>query len=212
MELTEIRSTVFGFSKRGVCQYISELNDIHSAELEAQKASNVKAVENYESQIKQLNEEKSALTSELSELKEKLSGMGETLAELEEAHKLLKDNYSAMERETEDLRGKSEVISTAIINAEKCATSMINDANVRAQDMIGEAQDKVKEEVKRLETAKAYISEVRISVETALRKIDAELGSIVTDIGNKADDVTSEVERRNSIKEKFGVLDKFKRA
>ncbi len=212
MELTEIRSTVFGFSKRGVCQYISELNDIHSAELEAQKASNVKAVENYESQIKQLNEEKNALTSELSELKEKLSGMGETLAELEEAHKLLKDNYSAMERETEDLRGKSEVISTAIINAEKCATSMINDANVRAQDMIGEAQDKVKEEVKRLETAKAYISEVRISVETALRKIDAELGSIVTDIGNKADDVTSEVERRNSIKEKFGVLDKFKRA
>lgn len=212
MELTEIRSTVFGFSKRGVCQYISELNDIHSAELEAQKASNVKAVENYESQIKQLNEEKNALTSELSEFKEKLSEMGETLAELEEAHKLLKDNYSAMERETEDLRGKSEVISTAIINAEKCATSMINDANVRAQDMIGEAQDKVKEEVKRLETAKAYISEVRISVETALRKIDAELGSIVTDIGNKADDVTSEVERRNSIKEKFGVLDKFKRA
>ncbi|MBQ8588545.1 MAG: hypothetical protein IJ454_04045 [Clostridia bacterium] len=210
MELTEIRSTVFGFSKRGVCQYISELNDIHCTELEAQKASSDKAAENYESQIKQLSEEKNVITAELSELKTKFSELSAALAELEEAHKLLKADYSAMERETEDLRGKSDVISTAIINAEKCASSMINDANVRAQDMIDEAQDKVKEEVKRLETAKTYISEVRSSVETALRKIDAELGSIVTDIGTKAEDITSE--RRNSIKEKFGVLDKFKRA
>ena len=89
---------------------------------------------------------------------------------------------------------------------------MINDANVRAQGMIDDAQLKVDDEVKRLHNAKRYIIEVRGAVEDTLKKIDAELGSVQSDIDSKATDI--EESRKAGVKEKFGIFEKnlFKRA
>ncbi len=212
MELTEIKSKVFGYSKKSVCQYISELNLQHEAEIEAQKKTASKAADNYMSQIKNLSENNKTLSEESQSLKTEVELLRTQLKELEDAHKALVSDYEAMAVETEDLRNKSDIISTAIINAEKCASSMISEANTRAQDMIDEAHVKVDDEVKKLETAKMYISEVRHAVEKTLKKIDAELGGIEQDIASKANDVTDE--KKSSVKEKFGLLDKtfFKRA
>ncbi len=212
MELTQIKTGIFGYSKKSVCQYITEQNEIHSAALAGEKEASDKKIE-------ELNAKIAFLTSENQELNTKLTELGEEMVTLKENYALLtteketvENEYRGLLDETQELREKSDVISTAIINAEKCATAMINDANVRAKDMIDEAQDKVQDEVKRLETAKGYISDVRIAVEAALKKIDAELSDIEADIYEKKNDVTSE--KRASIKEKFGLLEKniFKKA
>lgn len=214
MELTEIKGTVFGYSKKGVCQYVSELNDIHATELDAQKQKFEKSIQNYNSQLKTVCEENIKLSEMVKSLSEELSAVKEKLSVSDAQNEALTRDYDTLSKETEDLRAKSDVISTAIINAEKCATSMINDANIRAKDMIDEAQVKVEDEVKRLNTAKTYISEVRDAVEETLKKIDAELGDIENDIAVKVDEVSPSESKKSSVKEKFGLLEKtlFKRA
>ena len=211
MELSEIKSKMFGYSKKSVCQYISELNTLHDAALEEQKSKADKRLENYNSQIKNLSDTNESLSGEVVSLKEEIAGLRLRVAELEGVNTSLSADYEALNKETEDLRAKSDVISTAIINAEKCASGMINDANARARDMIDEAHTKVEDEAKRLETAKQYITEVRGAVEHALKKIEAELSDIESDISYKNQEVLGE--RKPTVKEKFGILDKtFKRA
>lgn len=211
MELSEIKSSMLGYSKKSVCQYISELNTLHEAELQEQKSKADKRIENNNAQIKHLSDNNASLTEEVKSLKEEIEGLRLRIAELEGVNSSLNQDYEALTKETEDLRAKSDVISTAIINAEKCASSMINEANNRAKDMINEAHVKVEDETQRLETAKQYITEVRGAVETALRKIEAELSDIESDISYKSQEVLGE--RKPTVKEKFGILDKtFKRA
>ncbi len=219
MELTQIKTGIFGYSKKSVCQYIAEQNELNAAVLNKQKdeAENVKnelngRIDTLSADNGKLTEEKEALLLKVEQLERQLFELKDAFDEMSAAKTAVETDYKNLSDETQELREKSDVISTAIINAEKCATAMINDANVRAQDMIDEAQGKVQDEVKRLETAKGYISEVRNAVELTLKKIDAELSGIQADISEKQSDVTND--KKASIKEKFGMLEKnlFKRA
>lgn len=214
MELTEIKSGIFGYNKKGVCQYVSALNDVHSAELDAERSKSEKLAEEFELRIKDLNSDNSSLNASIAELTAEVKELKELLDKLTEEKAEINEKYEALQAETDELRTKSDVISTAIINAEKCASTMINDADKRARDMIDAAQEKVVCEVNRLETAKTYIEQVRTTVEQTLRKIDSELGGIVGDITAKTEAVNSSGDRKANVKEKFGVLEKsfFKRA
>lgn len=216
MELTEIKGSLFGYSKKAVRKYISELNLIQDTELAAEKESAAKATMQFENQIKELDETNKALCEDKNQLSEKISSLEEEIAALKEAlakaeadNNSLNEKYSDLERETQYLRDRSDVISTAIINAEKCATTMINEADVRAKEMIGEAEDKVKVEVKRLDTTKLYIAEVKSAVEAAFRKIEGELSGIETDIMDKKEDIYSD-DKRTGVREKFEMF--FKKA
>ena len=216
MELTEIKGSLFGYSKKSVCQYISELNQIQGTELAAEKASAAQAALKYEDRIKNLEKEKNDINKEKDELKDKiaalemeLGALKESYGEIQTENASIKESYEALQEETRELREKSDVISTAIINAEKCATIMLSDADVRAKEMIDEAEGKVADEVKRLDTAKTYIMEVRSAVDSALRKISAELGNMEADIETKKTDVYSE-EKKSGVKEKFEMF--FKKA
>ena len=216
MELTEIKGSLFGYSKKAVRKYISELNLIQDTELAAEKESAAKATMQFENQIKELDEANKALCEDKNQLSEKISSLEEEIASLKEAlakaeadNTSLNEKYSELERETQYLRDRSDVISTAIINAEKCATTMINEADVRAKEMIGEAEDKVKVEVKRLDTTKLYIAEVKSAVEAAFRKIEGELSGIETDIMDKKEDIYSD-DKRTGVREKFEMF--FKKA
>jgi len=216
MEFTEIKGSLFGYNKDSVRQYISELNEIKGTELAAEKARAEKAASMYEDKIKALDMAAEELRRKNSELEDKIAALESEMAsvknshaELEAQHESLNNSYSELEEETRELRNKSDVISTAIINAEKCATTMINDADARAKEMIGEAEERVEDEVKRLDTARTYISEVREAVEVALRKIDNELGGIEADINGKKASVYSD-DKKNVVREKFEML--FKKA
>lgn len=216
MELTEIKGSLFGYSKKSVRRYVSELNDLQSAELEAKTAKAEAMAAEYEKKIKELDEIKSQLEVKAKELSDKLSFVEEELsnakasnAELEESNKNLTERCETLETEAREIEARSEVISTAIINAEKYATTTINDADERAKEMIVEAEGKVNTEAQRLETAKTYISEVRVAVEEALRKIDAELGNMENDISAKKEDLYSE-NKKKPAREKFEMF--FKKA
>ena len=216
MELTEIKGSLFVYSKKSVCQYISELNQIQGTELAAEKASAAQAALKYENTIKELENEKADMGRKNEELHDRiaalemeLSALKENFEEVQTENASLKENYESLQDETRELREKSDVISTAIINAEKCATIMLSDADVRAKEMIDEAEGKVADEVKRLDTAKTYIMEVRSAVDSALRKISAELGNMEADIETKKTDVYSE-EKKSGVKEKFEMF--FKKA
>ena len=216
MELTEIKGSLFGYSKKSVCQYISELNQIQGTELAAEKASAAKAALVYEDKIAELEKDNTAMTKKDEELLDKIAALEieigslkENIEEMEGENASLKESYSVLEAETRELREKSDVISTAIINAEKCATVMLTEADVRAKEMIDQAEVKVADEVKRLDTAKTYIMEVREAVDQALKKISAELGNIEEDIEDKKEDVYSD-EKKSGVREKFEMF--FKKA
>lgn len=207
MEFTEIKGRMFGYSKKDVCSYISQLNEIHAAELAAHDDKASKMEQEYKESAEALRKENETLGTKLNELTSRFEEMEAKYNELLEEKTNLQVDYDALSMETADLRAKSEVISTAIINAEKCASTMINDANMRAQDMISDAEEKVDEHTKRLEVAKRYIVDVRNRVEETLRNIDRELSGVVADIDEKTDDVNSS--KKTAVKEKFGI---FKRA
>ena len=216
MELTEIKGSIFGYSKKSVREYISELNVIQDTELAAEKESAAKAAAKFEERIKELDEankelmgSKEELCAKVSSLEEEIASLKEALAKAEDDNKAVNEKYSDLERETQYLRDRSDVISTAIINAEKCATTMINEADVRAKEMIGEAESKVKVEVKRLDTTKLYIAEVKSAVEAAFRKIEGELSGIETDIIDKKEDIYSD-DKKTGVREKFEMF--FKKA
>ena len=48
MEFTEIKGRMFGYSKKDVCNYISELNTIHEADMDAKKSEFSKKQEEME--------------------------------------------------------------------------------------------------------------------------------------------------------------------
>lgn len=214
MELTEIKNGFFGYNKTDVCRYITEMNEIHSADIKAVSDELAASKKDFEGRISALEAEKNNAV----ELNEALKAEADSLkAQLDEANELnrqLRESYEALEQESRDLREKSDIISTAIINAEKCAGSVINDANIKAKNMIDSAEERVNTEAERLKAARTYIAEVRESIEITLKKINAELRDTENRIDTKnfgmspsADE--NDGERKSYSKEKFGL---FKRA
>ena len=213
MTLTEIKKSLFGYNQQDVCRYVSELNEIHTATQQANE-------EKLERISGELNEKNNKLIAENEELKSEAVALNTEISELKAVieslkteNQELKTAYETLDNEVSDLRSKSDVISTAIINAEKCATTLIDDATNRANTMVLEAQDKVSEEVKRLETAKQYISEIKESVSLTMKNIENALTAAENDIANKKADV-EDSSKKVSAREKFELLEKniFKRA
>lgn len=221
MELTEIRTGIFGYNKGDMCRYISEINEIHAAQLDAVSSELETAKNDFDKKIKKLenqNSEEIAKNSALSEEAEKLS------KELEARIKInneLMQKIEKLEEESRVYHEKAEVISTAIIKAEKCAGAVIDEANLKADNLISDALSKVEVQTRRMAAAKAYIAELRASLADTLKKLDNELADAERNIENKktfidvnnfnvkSSDSNISEETANSAREKFGI---FRRA
>lgn len=214
MTLTEIKNSLFGYNKHDVCRYVSELNEIHAAETKA-------AEERLTLQCEELTAKNNSLTAENAELKENAKALNEEVENfkkiidnLKSENTDLKTTYKNLEDEVSDLRSKSDVISTAIINAEKCAGTLIDDATNRANTMVAEAEEKVNAEVRRLETAKQYISEIKSSIALTMKNIDSVLTTAENNIESRKVEIEETEDKKLSAREKFELLEKniFKRA
>jgi len=214
MTLTGIKTGLFGYNKKNVCQYVSDLNTVHDSEIKAIE-------EKLTQQVDELSKTNTSLASENAEFKATTDALNNEIAELKsiieklEAEKNdLAVSYAELESEVADLRGKSDIISAAIINAEKCAGTLIDDATNRANDMISDAENKVSVEVQRLDKAKQYIREIKSSVSLAMKNIENALGGIETDIDYKKTDIEDGETKKISVKEKFELFEKnlFRRA
>lgn len=211
MTFNEIKNSLFGYSKTDVCHYITELNTLHDAQRMAAEDKLNEETEKFAKESEALRSEVATLTEKNSEYEEEIAHLKERIAEIESDNKTLSDKYGKLEQEAGDLKARSELISTAILNAEKCAGKLIDDANERANDMITDAKDKVDAETKKLDTAKQYITEVRAAVAAAMRNIDNTLAAAETNIGAKKNAIEANDEQRKEIPMKERVSF-FKRA
>lgn len=217
MELTQIKTSVFGYKKIEVCQYISEINELHASELEAASTRTAELSGKLEAAEKSIIAEKdtnSELNAEIQRLNEELKNSRSKNAELEE-------RIEALELESENYREKSAAISTAIINAEKCAVAVLDEANAKAEDMISDAVSKVDFHTGRMTAAKEYIAELRRAISDTLKKMDAELGDAEKSIERKKSYINSAEfnssksekansdDNANSSRDRFGI---FRRA
>ena len=214
MTLTEIKNSLFGYNKNDVCRYVSELNEIHTAQTKALEDKLSQQSEEFGAKNSTLANENVQLKQSAEALNEEIENLKKIIHDLNNENNDLRKSYKNLEDEVSDLRSKSDVISTAIINAEKCASTMIDDATSRANSMIAEAEDKVDVEVKRLVTAKEYISEIRASVALTMKNIDNALSAAENNIETKRKDLTDTEDKKMSAREKFELLEKniFKRA
>ncbi len=210
MELTELKKSLFGgYRKEDVVQYISELNEEHSIELNSKTEEYALLKGTTDAKINELNAVNKESAEKITKLEAEVDKLRAELSEYIDKYTALKGDFDAMDRETQDLRRKSDIISTAIINAEKCAGQLINEANANADNIIAKAESKVKAEADRLSVAKDYVKQIRQTVMEVFHKIDDTLKNTEGDILRKKESITSQ-DISNDVEsaEKFGVIPK----
>lgn len=196
MELTRIKSSLFGYRKTDVVRYISELNELHNAELGAKleeiteiKGKTVKEIERVTAQRKTLEDKIASHEGTIASLEETISKLTAQLDDCVRNYNTVTEEYESLKVETMELREKSEVISTAIINAEKCADQLVGKAKEEADDMIKNAEDKVRYEKDRLNKAKECVRLAREELRNTMHEIDSALSSAETELEAKAKSV-----------------------
>ena len=194
MELTEIRSSLFGYNKADVIQYISELNETHQAQLDNKNFEYQTLKDNNDATIKNLEENADAQKSDIADLQQQLADTAARLAETASSLNEYKELYDALNAEAEELRSKSDVISTAIINAERCADMLVNDARNNADNIMQQAQEMVDLEKQRLLKAKGCVSDIRAQLANVMLQINSALGSAEQDIDIKIKSVEKKPE------------------
>ncbi|MBQ7902073.1 MAG: hypothetical protein IJ365_08960 [Clostridia bacterium] len=182
MELTEIRSSLFGYKKADVVRYISELNELHTAELD-NKSFEYKALKDEtDAMINILKENGATQKNSIADLQGQVEAMAAELSKTAAALEEYKNMYDTLNVETEELRTKSNAISTAIINAEKCAGTLVDEARQNADNIMQQAQAKVDFEKQKLIKAKGCVADIRAQLSNVMMQINSALGTAESDI------------------------------
>ncbi len=210
MEFTEMKKSLFGgYRKDDVVRYISELNEEHSLEISSKTEEYAILKGTTDAKVTELNTINKESAEKIEKLEADIENLRKELDEFTEKYTALKAEYDAMDRETEDLRRKSDIIATAIINAEKCAGQLISEANANADTIISKAESKVKAEADRLVVAKDYVKQIRQTIMEVFHKIDDTLKNTESDILRKKDNIeTPDIAGDVESAEKFGVIPK----
>ncbi len=185
MEFTQIKGTIFGYKKVDVVQYISELNELHTAQLQNKKDELEELKKANDGEINSLKAQNEELELKVNELKEQLNSVQTELNSTLSALELLKNEHNSLLEETTDLRDKSEFIATAIIKAEKCAGLLVNEARSNATEIVNQAHQKVEAEKQKLEKAKEYVSDIRAQFNNLATQINTVLGSTEAELNVK---------------------------
>lgn len=186
MELTEVKSSFFGYKKNDVVKYISELNELHTATIEAKSEEYAEFKSKSEKKIVSVMAQNKALTDKVESLEEKIAQLSAQLEESMSNYDSVSRDFEALKTETKDLRDKSEIISTAILNAEKHADELMGKAREDADDMIKNAEDKVRYEKDKLFKAKDYVRMAREELRNTMRDIDSALSTAESELDSKA--------------------------
>ena len=185
MELTEIRSSLFGYKKSDVIRYINELNDLHTATVDNKDFEYNTLKDETDAVIKNLKDNTDIQKTSIDELSAQIEAVTAELTSTAAALGEYKELYDSLLAETEDLRNKSEIISTAIINAEKCAGILVDEARQNADVIMHQAQERGDLETQRLLKAKGCVADIRAQLANVMLQINSALGSAENDIDVK---------------------------
>ena len=185
MELTEIRSSLFGYKKTDVIRYINDLNYLHSATVDNKDFEYNTLKDETDAVIKNLEANTDIQKNSIDELSAQIEAVTAELTATVSALNEYKEMYESLSTETEDLRAKSEFISTAIINAEKCAGILVDEARQNADVIMHQAQERVDLETQRLLKAKGCVADIRAQLANVMLQINSALGSAENDIEKK---------------------------
>lgn len=191
MELRELRTSLFGFKKKDVCEYMARLRSELVENLEEDRENDKRTILDLEQRNAELNE----CISKLSAEKERL------LAENAEKERII----SALEEDSESANGEST--QSANTQAESgCAEAadIIFEAKQFADSLRGKAE-KENEELRRenaeyhnrvkneLSQCKSAVGDLRGKIAKTLKDIDADL--------SKKEDSIAELERKLEIQD-----------
>ena len=208
MELTEVKSGLLGYKKADVVRYISELNELHNAQISAKSEEYAQLKGQSDKEIETLNANNKLLEEKVASLEETIKNLKAEYEQSVNNYNAMSDEFEALKAETQDLRDKSDIISTAIINAEKCAGQMIDQAKEDADDMIRNAEDKVRYEKDKLNKAKDYVRQARAELRNTMHEIDSALSTAEAQLDAKAKSVDNDEAKQ----EKKIDISLFKRA
>lgn len=189
MELTQVKSSFFGYKKEDVVRYISELNELHTAALSARAEEFAELKTKSEKRIISVMAQNKALEEKIASLEESIEQITAQLNSSKSEYDSVSKAYEDLKLETKDLRDKSEIISTAILNAEKCAGELMGKAREDADDMIRNAEDKVRYEKDKLNKAKDYVRSAREELRNTMKDIEAALTNAESELEAKVKSV-----------------------
>lgn len=207
MELTEVKSGFFGYNKADVVKYISELNELHAAELGNKNEAYAALKGSTDNEIATLKADNKSNCEKISALEEKISKLTSELKSSIDNCNDIQKKYDELSKQTKELRTKSDAISTAIIKAEKCAGQLMDDAKENADGMINAAKQQVSAEKQKLQKAKECIVQARSELKTTLADIDSALAGAQADLDSKVHSIDDGATEKNRFD-----INRFRRA
>ena len=164
MELKSLKTTLFGFSKKDVCEYIAQLNEEFSRKL--REANEGKEKEN--GSIKQLQARLEKLETENSRLQSEL-------AEKEATIEKLKKSLEDMEDDTLEISKNKAEVADILLDVKNFANSLREKAISENNAMRRKNLEYNQEIQGRLTAYKSYVEKIHEDIVTMLQNMDDSL-------------------------------------
>lgn len=178
MELTDLKSGIFGFKKEDVCEYISELNNVCS-----QKIENAKN----ESQdiLKELSEKNEKLNIEILNAQTEIDNLKREIEKRDEAILTLKKEASRLKSLADERKQGETAVSDILLEAKQFAFSLREKAKAENEALKAENRKAYEQESKKLQeysekinAVKDAIAEILGSTQNKLIDIESEISSL----------------------------------
>lgn len=168
MEIKELKSSLFGFKKNTVYEYIANLNKTCSDKVEKVKAEKKAAVSELSKKNEDLNEKNAVLENQISVLNREISEKDKLIATLKEDT----DERKIAEREVADI----------LLEAKKFGETLRQKANEENMKMREENRQANQREQERIEKYSAEISEVKKLIRSILKDTHEKLTQAESEI------------------------------
>lgn len=168
MEIKELKTSLFGFNKNTVYEYITDLNKTCSDKVEKVKAENKAAVGELSKKNEELNEKNAVLENQISILKREIS----------EKDKLIEK----LKADEDERKIAEEGVADVLLEAKKFGEVLRQKANEENEKMREENKKANRREQERIEKYSAEISEVKKLIRSILSDTQEKLTQAESEI------------------------------
>ena len=188
VELKNLRTTLFGFGKKDVCEYIAQLNEEFSRKLnEVNKRKNSDAKQ-LQSKLDELENEKIRLEAEKDELQNQID-------ENEEIISGLKKSLESMKEENLGIRRNSDEVTDILLDVKNFANSLREKAILENDVMRRKNREHNQEIQTRLTAYKSDIGKIHENIIKMLQNMDDSLNQTTAEL--------------SAMQEKFDIEDEY---
>ncbi len=186
MDLQGLKTGLFGFKKKDVCEYISQMNDELGKRLSIEKEKDNATIAELKSKIESLSAENSGLKSEIETEK---SALNDKLSEKDAIIASLENKIDELKNENIEAHRKNDEVAEIILDARSFANGLREKAIAENDEMCRMNDERNRKLQDRLSSYESEIEKIRWNIQRMLKNMDGQLGDTADDIMTLRDDL-----------------------